>query len=115
MDYLADRGFNVVFPVVWNKDILFTLVRLPWMHLVKKQDPLFASQGRDPLQEIITEAHRRGMEVIPWFEYGFASVYGDASGGHIINANPHWAAKGRAGDVLRLWRLLVVRRVLFIG
>ena len=55
------------------------------------------------------------MEVIPWFEYGFASVYGDASGGHIINANPHWAAKDAQEDVLRLWRLLVVQRVLFIG
>ena len=39
------------------------------------------------------------MEVIPWFEYGFASVYGDASGGHIINANPHWATRDAQGRI----------------
>lgn len=99
MDYLADRGFNVVFPVVWNKGYTLHPSEVAFDAFGKRQDPLFASQGRDPLQEIITEAHRRGMEVIPWFEYGFASVYGDASGGHIIKANPHWAARDAQGRI----------------
>ena len=28
-------------------------------------------QGRDPLAELIIEANRVGLKVIPWFEYGF--------------------------------------------
>lgn len=99
MDYLADRGFNVVFPVVWNKGYTLHPSEVAFEAFGKRQDPYFATRGRDPLQELITEAHRRGMEVIPWFEYGFASVYGDASGGHIIQANPHWAARDGQGRI----------------
>ena len=98
-DYLADRGFNVVFPVVWNKGYTLHPSEVAFEAFGKRQDPYFATRGRDPLQELITEAHRRGMEVIPWFEYGFASVYGDASGGHIIQANPHWAARDAQGRI----------------
>lgn len=99
MDYLADRGFNVVFPVVWNKGYTLHPSEVAFEAFGKRQDAYFAAQGRDPLQEIITEAHRRGMEVIPWFEYGFASIYGDATGGHIIQANPHWAARDEQGRI----------------
>jgi uncharacterized lipoprotein YddW (UPF0748 family) len=31
--------------------------------------------GRDPLAEVVTEARRVGLKVVPWFEYGFASSY----------------------------------------
>ena len=99
MDYLADRGFNVIFPVVWNKGYTLHPSEVAYEAFGKRQDPYFESRGRDPLQELITEAHRRGMEVIPWFEYGFASIYGDASGGHIIQANPHWAARDAQGRI----------------
>ena len=39
------------------------------------------------------------MEVIPWFEYSFASIYGDTTGGHIIQANPRWAARDAQGRI----------------
>ncbi len=93
MDYLADRGFNVIYPVVWNKGFTLHPSDVAENAFGKRQDTFFEGQGRDPLAEIIVEAHRRGLEVIPWFEYGFASVFGDPTGGHIIQANPHWAAR----------------------
>ncbi len=93
MGYLADNGFNVVFPVVWNKG--YTLFPSDVMADIFgenfRQDPLFATQGRDPLAELIVEAHRHGMEVIPWFEYGFAAAF-SAGGGHLIQGRPFWAA-----------------------
>ncbi len=58
MDYLADRGFNVVFPVVWNKGYTLHPSEVAFEAFGKLQDPYFATRGRDPLQEIITEAHR---------------------------------------------------------
>lgn len=93
MDYLASIGINLVFPVVWNKghtlypsDVMNQLFGVPII-------PDFA--GRDPLQRVVIEAHRNGMEVIPWFEFGFSSSY-SLSGGHLIGRFPRWASKMRA-------------------
>lgn len=99
MDYLAERGFNLIYPVVWNKGYTLFPSQVALDSIGFEQDPVFASVNRDPLQEIIIEAHRVGIEVIPWFEYGFASVYGQPNGGHIIQANPHWAAKDVDGNI----------------
>lgn len=102
MDYLADRGFNLVFPVVWNKG--YTLypsqVMVDYFGEEYRIDPLFADQGRDPLAELIIEAHRRGMEVMPWYEFGFASSF-EADGGHLIAMRPHWAARDSSGALLK--------------
>lgn len=107
MAYLADNGFNVVYPVVWNKG--FTLypsdVMAETFGEAYRQDPFFADQGRDPLADLIVEAHRHGMEVIPWFEYGFAASYAD-NGGHLLDpsqnptAKPEWAGIDRNGDLV---------------
>lgn len=55
-----------------------------------KIHPQFA--GRDPLERLVIEAHRVGIEVYPWFEYGFAAWYsgsGTATSGRIIQKFPH--------------------------
>jgi uncharacterized lipoprotein YddW (UPF0748 family) len=99
MDYLAENGVNVVYPVVWNKG--FTLYPSPVLLAATgvAQDPIFAQSGRDPLAELVVEAHRNGMEVVPWFEYGFATSFSQ-SGGHIIAANPDWAAMNNQGQLV---------------
>lgn len=101
IDYLADRGFNVVFPVVWNDG--YTLypseVMEHYFDASYKIDTLFQAQGRDPLAELIVEAHRRGLEVIPWFEFGFSSSI-NQKGGHILNKYPQWAARASDGSLL---------------
>jgi uncharacterized lipoprotein YddW (UPF0748 family) len=102
VDYLADRGFNLIFPVVWNKG--YTLypsqVMVDYFGEEYRIDPLFAKQGRDPLAELIIEAHRRGMEVMPWFEFGFSSSF-QQNGGHLLRMRPHWAAKDSSGALLK--------------
>ena len=99
MQYLSDRGFNIVFPVVWNAG--YTLfpseVMARYFGGEYRIDPRF--EGRDPLRDIIFEARKHGMEVMPWFEYGFASSH-DKGGGHILEAYPHWAAKDSLGRLL---------------
>lgn len=71
---LARLNFNTLYPTVWNWG--YTL----YPSQVMKQDvglsidprPVAAGlQNRDMLKEIITEAHQKGMAVIPWFEFGF--------------------------------------------
>lgn len=90
MDFLAQMGFNVVFPVVWNQG--FTL----YPSAVMRQN--FGAQfeinpdyqGRNPLQEVIEAARERQIAVMPWFEYGFACS-ARADGGHILAQKPHFA------------------------
>lgn len=100
MDYLAARGFNMVFPVVWNKGLTLypSEVMAGYFGEEFRIDTVFTN-GRDPLQELIVEARRVGMEVMPWFEFGFSSSYQD-SGGYILQRYPHWAAMDVNGNLL---------------
>jgi uncharacterized lipoprotein YddW (UPF0748 family) len=100
MDYLAARGFNMVFPVVWNKGLTLypSEVMADYFGEEFRIDTVFTN-GRDPLQELIVEARRVGMEVMPWFEFGFSSSYQD-SGGYILQQYPHWAAMDVNGELL---------------
>jgi uncharacterized lipoprotein YddW (UPF0748 family) len=74
INLLATTGFNVVFPVVWNKG--FTLFKSQVMKdnfgAGFEIDPKYKPENRDPLQEIIDAAKHVGIKVIPWFEFGFA-------------------------------------------
>lgn len=97
MDFLAQTGFNVVFPVVWNKALTLFPSQTMLQTFGKEIDP--AHKGRDPLEEVIQEAHRVGLKVIPWFEYGFVSSY-KQNGGHILAKKPQWAAKDSKGNLL---------------
>ena len=97
MGFLAETGFNVVFPVVWNKGV--TLYRSQVMAQNFGIEIDFYSRGRDPLAEVVEEAHRVGLKVIPWFEYGFASSY-QQNGGRIINTKPGWAGINASGGLV---------------
>jgi uncharacterized lipoprotein YddW (UPF0748 family) len=98
MDFLAETGFNVVFPVVWNNG--YTTYPSPIMGKTfdREINPRFA--GRDPLRELIAEAHRVGLSVIPWFEYGFASSYMQ-NGGALLAKKPGWCAYDSRGNLLK--------------
>ena len=98
MDFLAETGFNVVFPVVWNKAV--TLYRSQVMADLfgVEIDPRYV--GRDCLAELIGEARRVGIKVIPWFEYGFASSY-NLNGGPLLAKKPEWAARDCNGNLLK--------------
>jgi uncharacterized lipoprotein YddW (UPF0748 family) len=98
MNYLSSMGINVIFPVVYNKgftlyysDVMGNLFNKPIIN-----DASF--QNRDFLERIIIEAHRVGIEVIPWFEFGFSSSYSQ-NGGHIVAAFPSWASKNSNGQL----------------
>ena len=96
MDFLAQTGFNVVFPVVWNKGV--TLYPSQVMQDFGVEiDPRYV--GRNPLAELTDEAHRVGIKVITWFEYGFAASY-NLNGGHLLAKKPEWAARDRNGNLL---------------
>ncbi len=98
MEFLAELGFNVVFPVVWSKG--FTVY--PSQIMRDNFDKAIAPQygDRDPLAEVINAARQVGLKVIPWFEYGFASSY-NLNGGMLLEKKPLWAARDRNGNLLK--------------
>ncbi|MBW4575443.1 MAG: family 10 glycosylhydrolase [Aphanothece sp. CMT-3BRIN-NPC111] len=98
MDFLAQTGFNVVFPVVWNNAVTVYPSRVMEENFGVEIHPRY--QGRDPLAELIVEARRVGLAVIPWFEYGFASSY-NRNGGSLLAKKPEWAARDFSGNLLK--------------
>ncbi|MEH2422004.1 MAG: family 10 glycosylhydrolase [Nostoc sp.] len=98
MDLLAETGFNVVFPVVWNKAVTLYPSQTMRQTFGVEIDPLCVS--RDPLEEVVVEARRVGLKVIPWFEYGFASSY-NLNGGVLLQKKPEWAAHDCNGNLLK--------------
>lgn len=97
MDFLAETGFNVVFPVVWNKAYTLYPSQVMKTRFGREIDPLY--KNRDPLAEVITAARRVGLKVIPWFEYGFVSSY-KQNGGLLLGKKPEWAARDCRGNLL---------------
>lgn len=98
MQFLARHHFNVVYPVVWNDGVTLYPSALMDSLFGLAIDPVY--QGRDPLAEVIEEAHLCGLAVIPWFEFGFASAY-KKEGGHLLQRKPQWRALDRDGRLLQ--------------
>ena len=99
LNYLSSIGINVVFPVVYNKG--YTLYPSAIMDSLfdAKTIPDQSFQNRDFLERLVVEAHRVGIEVIPWFEFGFSSSY-SLNGGHIVEKFPSWATKNNQGQLV---------------
>lgn len=94
LDFLRLYGFNVIFPVVWNRGYTLYPSQVMSQYDLPVIEPYYQQQQRDPLAEIITAARQRQIKVIPWLEYGFAASH-LADGGHILQRYPHWQALDR--------------------
>ncbi len=76
-------GFNTIFVVTWNKSMTTYPSKIMRELTGIEIDSLFT--GRDPLKELIEEAHKKNIKVIAWFEFGFSSSY-QLNGGTIIES-----------------------------
>jgi uncharacterized lipoprotein YddW (UPF0748 family) len=56
--------------------------------------------GRDPLAELVEEARRVGLKIIPWFEYGFVSSY-NLNGGMLLQQKLEWGVYNYEGNLLK--------------
>ncbi|MGF1539602.1 MAG: glycoside hydrolase family 10 protein [Pleurocapsa sp.] len=98
--FLNSKGFNFIFPVVWNRGYTLFTSQVMGKYNFPVLDPYYQQQQREPLAEIITVAHQYNIKVIPWFEYGFAASH-LLSGGHILQQKPHWKAVNQDGATVR--------------
>jgi len=99
MEYLSKIGINVIFPVVWNKGYTLYPSQVMQEEFGAPIIPVAQFQNRDPLDRIILEAHIHGIEVIPWFEFGFSPSY-SLNGGHILAKYPQWGARDATGNLV---------------
>lgn len=95
LDDLQAMGMNAVFVQVRpSADAIYPSQLVPWSSYLTGtvgKDP-----GYDPLQFLIDETHRRGMEFHAWFNPFRASTGSDASklpSNHVANQHPEWIVK----------------------
>ncbi|MEQ1631285.1 MAG: family 10 glycosylhydrolase, partial [Planctomycetota bacterium] len=101
LDQLQAANCNLVCVNVWSRG--FTIHPSDALFAVcgQRQDPDYV--GRDPLAEFVFEAHRRGIEVEAWMEYGFMFGWsgwfaGPSGTGPVLTANPSWIARDQSGN-----------------
>lgn len=93
-----NKQLTDLFMVVWNDGKTMFPSQVMGKYVGQLQDTLYA--GRDPLQEMIQEAHAVGLRVHAWFEFGFSYSYKDSNS--IWNQKyPAWAGRNAAGNLLQ--------------
>ncbi|MHC5673948.1 glycoside hydrolase family 10 protein [Nostoc sp.] len=90
---LRRLNFNTIYPVVWNSGYVMypsaLAQRAGIQPFVYK-----GSDGHDILADLITQAHRQGLLVIPWFEFGFMAP----STSELALNYPDWFTQKRDGS-----------------
>lgn len=95
LDKLAQSGINTVFVQVRpSADSIYPSSIVPWSNVLTGTSGKAPSY--DPLQFIIDETHKRGMEFHAWFNPFRASTGSDTTklaNNHVINEHPDWIVK----------------------
>jgi len=92
VDALAATGFNTLYPNVWSRGATFHRSRwAPMEPTLARLNPDF-----DPICTLTQAARRRGMQVVPWFEYGLMEP-GDAE---VVRQHPEWLLRRPDGSAL---------------
>jgi uncharacterized lipoprotein YddW (UPF0748 family) len=93
VNQLARLNFNTIYPVVWNSGYVLypsaVAQRADIQPFVRK-----GLQGQDILAELVTQAHRQGLLVIPWFEFGFMAP----PTSELALNHPEWLTQRRDGS-----------------
>ncbi|WP_187308059.1 glycoside hydrolase family 10 protein [Nostoc cycadae] len=91
--HLQRLNFNTIYPVVWNSGYAMypsaTAQRAGIQPFITR-----GSDGQDILADLINQAHRQGLLVIPWFEFGFMAP----PTSELALNHPEWLTKKRNGS-----------------
>ena len=112
---LRNLNFNTIYPVVWNwgytTDPSKVAKRVVGSSFMPKKSagilihrPLTKSEGfegRDMLKEAVIQGHKRGMAVIPWFEFGLMTpATNDPAGSDLAKLHPDWLTTKQDGGTV---------------
>jgi len=90
---LKELNFNTVYPTVWNWGYTLYPSQVAQNVIGQALDPTPGLQGRDILKEIVTVGHKKGLTVIPWFEFGFMAP----ADSELAKHHPQWLTSHRDG------------------
>lgn len=90
---LAKLNFNTIYPVVWNSGYALYESAVAQKAGIQPFIPK-GLQGQDPLEDIISQAHQQGLQVMPWFEFGLMAP----PTSELALKHPNWFTKKRDGS-----------------
>ncbi|MFM2429652.1 MAG: hypothetical protein RLZZ511_865 [Cyanobacteriota bacterium] len=93
MEQLAKLNFNTVYPVIWNSGYVTYPSQVAQTQGI--QPFVYRGQdGQDTLADVVSQARRHNMLVMPWFEFGFmAPLTSELAMNH-----PDWLTQQRNGE-----------------
>ncbi|RMF64213.1 MAG: glycoside hydrolase family 10 protein [Cyanobacteria bacterium J069] len=91
---LSRLHFNTIYPTVWNWGHTLYPSLTAARVIGQEVDPHPGLQQRDMLDEAVEQGHRLGLEVIPWFEFGFMAPADSA----LAQRHPDWLTQRRDGS-----------------
>jgi len=89
---LGRLGFTTLYPVVWNGGYAYYASTVTQQRQIQ-HFTLRGLQGQDPLAELIVLARAQGMQVVPWFEFGFMAP----PSSELALRHPEWLTQKRDG------------------
>ena len=82
MQQLQEAGFNRVVPNVWSRGTTFHQSDFAPLEPPLKK----AGVGLDPICTLAKEGRKRGIKVMPWFEYGLM----EPASAEVVKRHPEW-------------------------
>ncbi|MBD0265267.1 MAG: glycoside hydrolase family 10 protein, partial [Tolypothrix sp. Co-bin9] len=83
---LDELNFNTVYPTVWNWGWTLYPSKVAQSVIGRSLDPTPGLQKRDMLKEVVDVGHKKGLTVIPWFEFGFMAP----ADSQLAKRHPQW-------------------------
>lgn len=106
IETLSKLNFNTLYPTVWNWGYTLYPSEVAKQTIGISLDPTEGLKGRDILKETIKVAHKKGMAVIPWFEFGFMAP----ADSQLAKLHPQWLTQRQDGTTI-WWEGKVHQRV----
>jgi uncharacterized lipoprotein YddW (UPF0748 family) len=91
------KGLNNIYVVVWNGGVTMYPSKVVESYIGIQQHPVY--KGFDPIKTIVDEAHKQGLKVHAWFEFGFSYAYKDTTQ-QWSKKYPHWVGRNSKGELL---------------
>jgi uncharacterized lipoprotein YddW (UPF0748 family) len=102
---LQQLKFNTVYPAVWNWGYTQYPSAIARQTFGQTVDPRpVGLQNRNSLAEMVEIGHRRGLAIVPWFEFGFMTT----AESEIVGQHPDWITERRDGT--EIWQEGIYQR-----
>ncbi|MFN6571866.1 glycoside hydrolase family 10 protein [Dendronalium sp. ChiSLP03b] len=93
LNQLRRLNFNTIYPVVWNSGYVMYPSAVAQRTGIQPF-VLRGSDGHDILTNLINQGHRKGLLVVPWFEFGFMAP----PTSELALNHPEWFTQKRDGS-----------------